>query len=468
MPEDYRCRPLCRRNRRALSCPGRTSSTCLYAFSLLTGILGAAATVDSKCFPYRVALAPLRSLLNYLKRSEARGTWLESHFLSADQDVLQMAFVGIVLRHSSSSAYARHRHLVAWLPLGIITILVHLSDRTRLDRVERRPSDVQYDSDRSRKARPVLATKPPPTPGAGRGPRARASRRRLRHRPPRLRRKAAFLQLPAHPRPRARRRGLDPATSRRAQARRPLLGRALPQLRAVHRLPRRTINCCAELRCSACTSTAACGRDRRPGAQAPPLATLAYDQLALVETLGDRRPRRRARGHQRDDFVLVIGAGPIGLSVCQFVQVRARHSRSWTCGSRASNSAGAQLGVKHTLIDRAGCRRTASQHRGGDLPTVVIDATGNAASMAGAFDLPGAGRPHRLRRACFRATSFNDPNFHRRELTVLASRNALPGNFREIIALIEAGRIDTTPGSRTASPSSILRSGFLRSQRPPA
>ena len=41
--------------------------------------------------------------------------------------------------------------------------------------------------------------------------------------------------------------------------------------------------------------------------------------------------------------------------------------------------------------------------------------------------------------------SFDDPNFHRRELTLLASRNARPGNFREIIALIEAGRIDTTP-----------------------
>ena len=28
---------------------------------------------------------------------------------------------------------------------------------------------------------------------------------------------------------------------------------------------------------------------------------------------------------------------------------------------------------------------------------------------------------------------------------MLASRNALPENFREIIALIESGRIDTTP-----------------------
>jgi len=41
--------------------------------------------------------------------------------------------------------------------------------------------------------------------------------------------------------------------------------------------------------------------------------------------------------------------------------------------------------------------------------------------------------------------SFNDPNFHRRELTLLASRNALPGTFRDIIALVEAGRVDTAP-----------------------
>lgn len=41
--------------------------------------------------------------------------------------------------------------------------------------------------------------------------------------------------------------------------------------------------------------------------------------------------------------------------------------------------------------------------------------------------------------------SFNDPNFHRRELTLLACRNALPGDFDRIIALVEAGRIDTSP-----------------------
>jgi threonine dehydrogenase-like Zn-dependent dehydrogenase len=41
--------------------------------------------------------------------------------------------------------------------------------------------------------------------------------------------------------------------------------------------------------------------------------------------------------------------------------------------------------------------------------------------------------------------SFNDPNFHRRELTVCASRNALPGTFRDIIGLLETERVDTRP-----------------------
>ena len=39
---------------------------------------------------------------------------------------------------------------------------------------------------------------------------------------------------------------------------------------------------------------------------------------------------------------------------------------------------------------------------------------------------------------------FDDPLFHRREMTLLASRNSC-NDFPRIIRLIEAGRIDTTP-----------------------
>jgi threonine dehydrogenase-like Zn-dependent dehydrogenase len=41
--------------------------------------------------------------------------------------------------------------------------------------------------------------------------------------------------------------------------------------------------------------------------------------------------------------------------------------------------------------------------------------------------------------------ALDDPLFHRRELTLLATRNARADDFRQIIRLIEGGRIDTGP-----------------------
>ena len=49
----------------------------LHAFSLLTGILGAATLVGAFLIGWPSIIAVI---LNYAKRSEARGTWLESHF----------------------------------------------------------------------------------------------------------------------------------------------------------------------------------------------------------------------------------------------------------------------------------------------------------------------------------------------------------------------------------------------------
>jgi len=171
---------------------------------------------------------------------------------------------------------------------------------------------------------------------------------------------------------------------------------------------------------------------------------LTYDQLALVETLGIGAHAVERANIAADDFVLVIGAGPIGLSAIQFVQVRGATLAVMDVSESRLEFCRRNLGVKHTL--GAG-PEAAEQLRkiGGDLPTVVIDATGNPKSMAGTFDLPAPGGRIVFVGLYQGDVTFNDPNFHRRELTLLASRNSQPGTFRDIIALIEAGRIDTTP-----------------------
>jgi uncharacterized membrane protein len=49
----------------------------LHAFSLLTGILGTATVVGAFLTGWPSIIAVI---LNYVKRSEARGTWIDSHF----------------------------------------------------------------------------------------------------------------------------------------------------------------------------------------------------------------------------------------------------------------------------------------------------------------------------------------------------------------------------------------------------
>ncbi|HBR50138.1 MAG TPA: hypothetical protein DEA71_08635 [Nitrospira sp.] len=49
----------------------------LHAFSLLTGIIGTATIVGAFLTGWPSIIAVM---LNYIKRSEVRGTWLESHF----------------------------------------------------------------------------------------------------------------------------------------------------------------------------------------------------------------------------------------------------------------------------------------------------------------------------------------------------------------------------------------------------
>jgi threonine dehydrogenase-like Zn-dependent dehydrogenase len=105
-----------------------------------------------------------------------------------------------------------------------------------------------------------------------------------------------------------------------------------------------------------------------------------------------------------------------------------------------------RLGVPHAINASAGPALDALLGiTGGDLPTAVFDATGNPGSMSAAFNYSSQGGRLVFVGLFQGDVTFNDPNFHRRELTLLASRNALPADFTRIIRLIEGGRIDTTP-----------------------
>ena len=174
-------------------------------------------------------------------------------------------------------------------------------------------------------------------------------------------------------------------------------------------------------------------------------AKLDYEQLALVETLGIGAHAIERAEPNKDDFVLVIGAGPIGLSVIQFALVTGATLVVMDLSATRLAFCRDQLGVKHTVTAGPDAAVQIKAIGGGDLPTIVIDATGNPPSMAGTFELAAHGGRIVFVGLFQGEVTFNDPNFHRRELTLCGSRNALPQTFRDIITLVESGRINTTP-----------------------
>lgn len=168
-------------------------------------------------------------------------------------------------------------------------------------------------------------------------------------------------------------------------------------------------------------------------------------QLALVETLGIGAHAVDRTQPQDGEKVLVIGAGPIGLSVIQFAVVAGAEVALLELNPDRAAFAKERLGVSTVFEQLDTIVEDLSGWTDGDLPTAVFDATGNPASMESAFSYVASGGRLTFVGLVQGDITFSDPEFHRREMTILASRNARSEDFRRIIDLIESGRVDTDP-----------------------
>jgi alcohol dehydrogenase len=184
-----------------------------------------------------------------------------------------------------------------------------------------------------------------------------------------------------------------------------------------------------------------------PARKLHPSAKLAPEQLALVETLAIGCHAVNRGNPQAGDNVVVIGAGPIGLSVLQFVKLAGARVIVVDLSEQRLEFCRRSMGVEHTVVAK-GLGPTLEAVRElthGELGAVVFDATGNHQCMSEAINLVAFTGRLVFVGITTRELSFEHPLMHRRELTLLASRNALPGDFTRLIQIIEAGQIDTRP-----------------------
>src|SRR5258706_1750998 len=174
---------------------------------------------------------------------------------------------------------------------------------------------------------------------------------------------------------------------------------------------------------------------------------LTWDQLALVETLAIGCHAVYRGNPQEGDNVLIIGAGPIGLSTLEFVKLSGARVIVLDLNEQRLQFCRERMGVQDTIFSRGDGSEVQilKDLTGGALPTVVIDATGSNKSMSHALNYVAFAGRLVFVGITTAEVSFGHPLMHRRELTLLASRNALPHDFERIIQLIEDGKIDTRP-----------------------
>ncbi len=207
-------------------------------------------------------------------------------------------------------------------------------------------------------------------------------------------------------------------------------------------------NCCENLKViGVMTDGGMRERILLPARKLHPANVLTPDQCALVETLAIGC-HAVDRGHPvLGENVLVIGAGPIGLSVIEFAKLSGARTFVMDMNEQRLAFVRNTMGVPNTILTKGDGAELEQLKAAtdGNLAQVVIDATGSNKSMSHALNYVGfTGRLVYVGITTL-DLSFGHPLMHRREMTLLASRNAHPKDFTRIIKLIEEGKINTQP-----------------------
>ena len=176
-----------------------------------------------------------------------------------------------------------------------------------------------------------------------------------------------------------------------------------------------------------------------------PSRLLDVERLALVETISVGYHAVSRAGISEGETILVVGAGPIGLAAASSARAAGGSVGIADVSQPRLTFAQRALGFDRTVLVGDGDPAPLARDAFGGLPSVVIDATGNALSMQSSFALAAQAGTLVFVGLVQADISFNDPEFHRRELTVLASRNALPSDFAAVIRSMESGALDVSP-----------------------
>lgn len=170
---------------------------------------------------------------------------------------------------------------------------------------------------------------------------------------------------------------------------------------------------------------------------------LSLDELALVEPLAIGAHGVRRAQIADGENVLVIGAGPIGLGTMEMAKIAGANVIAMDINKQRLQFCKEKLGVSFTLNAMSkDIVQQLAEITNGDMLTVVIDATGNLKAINTGFQYLSHGGKYILIGLQKGEICFSHPEFHKREATLMSSRNATKEDFQKVMSAMKNKLID--------------------------
>lgn len=170
---------------------------------------------------------------------------------------------------------------------------------------------------------------------------------------------------------------------------------------------------------------------------------LSDDEMAIVEPLAIGAHAIRRANIKSNEFVAVVGCGPIGIGIVKLAQIRGAKVIAIDMNEQRLQYARDKIGVDFTVKARENAVLEVSKITNGDLCTAVFDASGNRYALESCPDFMSHGGRFIMVGLSKGDLTYSHPKIHAKEMTMMCSRNATIEDFEYVISVIDQFPTDT-------------------------
>jgi len=166
---------------------------------------------------------------------------------------------------------------------------------------------------------------------------------------------------------------------------------------------------------------------------------LSFKETAIVEPLAIGAHAIRRAALATEEYIVVVGCGPIGLGIMKLAQIAGAHVIAVDVVETRLAFAKTELGIEHTVIANTETVDAISQITSGDMATAVFDASGNKRALESGPDYMAHGGRYILVGLSKGELTYRHPAIHAKETTIMCSRNATTEDFQKVIDTLKTG-----------------------------